>query len=152
MPANTSPIYTLTPLVGKYTLTGNIGLATSDGVGTIAATPGLYLLVTGGAQGTYISRIRIHAYATAAATNTAATVLRFYHSTVVAGACTAADTRLFQEVGIGILAAAHSTTALTPIEFSVNYVVPSGETILISSHANLAANTGFMVLALGGSY
>jgi hypothetical protein len=151
MPQNTSPIFTLTPYVGKVNLTGNIGLAASDGAGTIGATPGLYLLVTGQTNGTLISRIHIHAYATTP-TNTSATVLRFYHSTQASGVCTAANTWLIYELGLGILAAANATTALTPIDIPLNYVVPSAETILVTSHSNLAANTGFQVLAIGGSY
>lgn len=151
MPSNTSPIFTLTPYVGKINLVGNIGLTASDGAGTIAATPGLFLLVTGAAQGTLISRIHIHAYATAA-TNTAATVLRFYLSTQTSGVCTAANTFVFCEVGFGILAAANATTALTAVDIPINFVVPATEGILVSSHANLAANTGFQILAIGGSY
>lgn len=147
---NTSPIFSLTPKIGKVNLVGNIALATSDGVGTVGTN--LFLLLTGGANvGTFVSRIRIHAYATAP-TNTAATVLRFYASTVAAGTTLATNTFLIQEIGVGILAASNATTALTPIEFPVNWAVPTNETILVSSHANLAANTGFQIVAIGGDY
>jgi len=149
MPANTSPIYTLTPDLSKVNLVGNIALATSDGVGTVGTN--LFLLLTGAANGSFVSRIRIHAYATAP-TNTAATVLRFYASSVTAGPTLATNTFLFQEIGVGILAASNATTALTPIEVPVNWAVPAGETILVSSHANLAANTGFQIIAIGGDY
>ena len=149
--ANTSPIYSLTPKIGKVNLVGNIGLTTSDGVGTVGTN--LFLLLTGGSNGgTFVSRIRIHAYATAAATNTAATVLRFYASTIASGATTAANTFLIQEIGVGILSAANASTALTPIEFPVNWAVPTNETILVSSHANLASNTGFQIVAISGDY
>jgi hypothetical protein len=147
---NTSPIFTAIGVIGKVNLAGNIGIVASDGIGTVGTAH--FLLATGGAQGTYVSRIRIHAYATAAAQATGATVLRFYISTKAAGATAATDTFVFQEVGIGALSASNATVALTPIDIPCGFVLPVGITILVSSHANMAANTGFQVTLFGGDY
>jgi hypothetical protein len=153
MPANTSPIFSVTPVIGKANLISTtIGaLAASDGVGVISGgTITMIKLITGGANGTLISRIRIYPYATVAATNTQATVLRFYHSTQASGNTAATNTFVFQEIAVGIIAAAHATISISPIEFPCNFVIPANDTILVSTHAALAANTGFQILAYSG--
>lgn len=118
MPANTTPIFTLTPNVGLCTLAA--ANTTSDGSGTLAT------LFTAGANGSRVERIRYaNAQATAAASS--AMVIRFF-ITDNAGA----NPRLLAEVA---LAAVTRTVAVIGangiITFTDGLVIPSGTIIKV---------------------
>ena len=149
MPANTAPIFTITPRVDNLKLTGNVASAKSDGTGTVGTD--IFLISTPGANGTLISRLRLNPYATTP-TTTAATVFRFFLATVNSGSPTADNCHLVQEVTIGAVAAANATTGLPPIEVPLNFVIPSGQYLLVSTHANFAANTGCQIQVIGGDF
>jgi hypothetical protein len=149
MAQNTLPVFSLVPNIGDCQLTGNIASAKSDGTGTIGTD--IFLAFTAGANGAYVSRARINAYATTPTTTTA-TVIRLFLSTQSSGATTAANTQLIQELAVGAMGAANATGALMPLEVLLNFAVPAGMTVLASIHANLAANSGFQVVIIGGDY
>lgn len=151
MAANTNPIFTLTPNVGRLAITASSGANTaSDGSGTVGTN--IYLLFTGGSNGSFVSRLRLHPYASAASTATNASTFRFYLSTQGSGSTTASNTALFQEIALASVTADITTTALSPIDVPINFVVPSGSYILVSVHLAQAANTGVQILAIGGDY
>lgn len=150
MAANTSPIFSGAPAVGFGTLTGNIGLTRSDGVGTIGTD--IFLMFTADAtDGSYVSKVRISAAATTSTTMTAS-VIRIYISSATSGATTAATAVLYQEVAVAALAAAHTTNATNCYEVAFNIMLPASYTILASIDDNLAANTRWQFLTFGGNY
>lgn len=149
MPANTAPVFTVSPRVDHLKMTGNVASAKSDGTGTIATD--IFLLAAGATNGTLVSRLRICLYATTPTTTTA-TVYRFFLSTQSSGSTTADNTHLINEVTVGAMAAANATTGLPSIEIPLNYVIPSGQYLLVSVHANYAANTGAQIQMIGGDF
>lgn len=150
MAQNTAPIFTVTPRVSFGTLTGNIGLTRSDGVGTIGTD--IFLMFTADAtDGSFVSKIRISAAATTS-TSMTASVIRIYISSATSGAVTAATAVLYAEVAVAALAAAHTSNATNFYEVPLNITLPASYTILASIDDNLAANTRWQFLTFGGDY
>lgn len=150
MAQNTAPIFSKIPVVSFGTLTGNIGLTRSDGVGTVGTD--LFKMFTANAtDGSFVSKIRISAAATTS-TSMTASVIRIYISSITSGSTTAADTVLYQEVAVAALAAAHTSNATNFYEVSLNIALPPSYTILASIDDNLAANTRWQFLVFGGDY
>ncbi len=148
MPANTAPIYTLTPdVTGVVIGTQN---TRSDGNGTIGTD--IWLAFTAGAEGSFVSKIRFTPIASVAATATAATVLRIFIATVSSGSTTSSNCRLFQEIAAGAQTAAQTTTATFFHEIPLNFALPAGHTILVTTHIANNANTNWMALVFGGDY
>lgn len=148
--ANNSPIYTSTPSIQSGTLTGNIGLTRSDGVGTIG-TDIFKVFQADNVDGSFVSKVRITAAATTS-TSMTASVVRIYLSSKQSGATTAADTYLFQEQAVAALAAAHTSNSTNFYEVTLNLAIPAGWTILASIDDNLAANTRWFLMAFAGDY
>ncbi len=150
MAQNTAPIFSKVPVVSFGTLTGNIALTRSDGVGTVGTD--IFKMFTADAtDGSFVSKIRISAAATTS-TSMTASVIRIYISSITSGSTTAADTVLYQEVAVAALAAAHTSNATNFYEVSVNIALPPSYTILASIDDNLAANTRWQFLVFGGDY
>ena len=149
MPANTSPIFTLTPNVG----TANVTAANtrSDGNGTIATD--IYKVFTAGANGSFFNTVRLAPTATAASTATAATTFRIYLSSIGSGATTP-GTNVWQlgEVAAAAQTADQTTTATYFLEFPVNRAIPANYTILVSMHIVANANTAWHATGWGGDY
>lgn len=148
MAANTQPIFTLTP--NNSSTVPTAANTKSDGAGTIATD--IFLLLTAGANGDYVTNIRIMAFASVAATATNATTLRFYRSTKTSGATTSADTHLIFEYALPVITADQTTSAVQIYDFPIERAWNAGETILVSTHIAPAANTGWQVTAFSGSY
>ncbi len=151
MAANTVPIFTEAPILGKAIWTNSSTANTrSDGNGTVGTS--MVLLVSGGADGTFVNRVRFMPTATTAATATTATVIRVYLSTVNSGGTTSADTVLVAELGAPSQTAASATVAVTPLDLSLGFGIPSGWYLLVSMHHVAAANTVWEMTAYGGDY
>jgi len=149
MPANTSPIFTLTPNVGLAAVTA--ANTKSDGTGTIATD--IFKALTSGANGSWVSRVRWNPTATVAATSTTNTVGRVFLSTKTSGATTGGtDTWLLGEVALVSVSADHSTAPTNPIELMLNMAIATGYTILVTNHAAPAANTAWQAIVIGGDY
>jgi hypothetical protein len=152
MPANTSPIYTLSPALGSGQLTPSVTANTkSDGAGTIG-TDIIKVFTADATNGSYVSSLRFCPYATVAATATTSTTLRVFISTQTSGATTAADTWLFAEVSAAAQTADHSTNATFAIEIPINRILPPSYTILVTQHVVAAANTGWHATVFAGNY
>jgi hypothetical protein len=150
MAQNTAPIFTVVPRVGFGTITGNVGLARSDGVGTIG-TDIFSIFQSEATDGSYVSKVRISAAATTPTTMTAS-VIRLYISSATSGAVTAATAVLFQEINVAAIPASNATNGTNYYEVPFDIALPASYTILASIHANLAANTRWQFLVFGGDY
>jgi hypothetical protein len=150
MAQNTKPIFSLVPVVGFATLTGNIGLTRSDGVGTVA-TDVFKCFTADATNGSFVSKMRISAAASASTAMTAS-VIRIYISSITAGGTTAADTVLYAEVAVAALAASHTSNATNFYEVPFNIALPPSYTILASIDDNCAANTRWQILTFAGNY
>ncbi len=152
MPANIDPIYS------KQGNASNIGVWTSsltantrsDGTGTIGTD--MLKIFTAGTNGAKIDRIKLFPAASVAATATTATVARFYTSTITSGATTRADTVPFAEIACPAQTTDQTTTAVVPLEIPCGFVLPAGQTILMSMHHAAAANTSWGATVWGGDY
>lgn len=149
MPANTAPIYTLTANTNGVAISA--ANTKSNGDGTIATD--IFKVFTAGSNGSWISKVRFNPVATTAATTTTATVGRVYLSTKSSGATSGGtDTWLLQEVALPSVSADATTTPVNPVEVPLNMAIPSGQTILVSTHHAPAANSSQQAIAVGGDY
>ena len=151
MAANTAPIFTDVPLVGAGVWTSSLTANTkSDGAGTIGTD--MVKLFTAGADGAFVNRIRLSPAASTAATNTTASVARFYVSTVTSGATTRDNTFPFAEVSVASQSADNSTTGVTFFEVPCGFYIPTGYYIHFSMHHAAAANSSWTAIVFGGNY
>ncbi len=149
MPANTNPIFVLSPAIGSVVPTA--ANVKSDGAGTIGTD--IFKAFTADAtNGSFVSMIRLSPFASVAATATTATTLRIFISSATSGAVTSANAWLFQEISAAAQTAAHSTNATFFIEVPVNRILPASYTILVTTHVVSAANTGWQATVFAGNY
>jgi len=156
MAGNAAPIFSKAGIIGHTSvLNGITALATSNGAaatGVSALTGEMIVAATADVtNGSYIQRIRLRWVASAATTTTAVTV-RLYISTVSSGATLSTNTKCFEEIVLGIQAAASVTIATFPYDIACNFVLPAGSTILASVGAKPAANTEIHITTYGGNY
>jgi hypothetical protein len=148
MPANSDPIYTKNGRIGSVLVTA--ANTSSAGGGTINTD--IFLVLTADAtNGSFISRVRLIPVATAA-TSTTATVARIFLSTQSSGATTNANTFLWAEQTLPVVAADNASAAVIWYDIPFGFVIPAGYNILVTNHAAPAANTNWRALALGGDY
>lgn len=150
MPANTSPIFSLTPNVGHTTIPN--ANTNSDGTGNLTTSITIYKAFTAGSNGSWVSKVRLSVTGTTAGTASAATVVRVYYSTISSGATTSADTKLLQEVALPSVTADSATVPTNPTDIPLNIAIPTGSYIHVSSHAAPASNTQFEAVCFGGDY
>jgi predicted methyltransferase len=149
MAANVAPIFTKLPINDGVVL---IGFSTSSsGAGLIGAGGDLALVVTAGADGAFISKVRFIPTATTP-TATSATVLRIYVSTVASGATTTATTVLWEERAVATQNASNSAANVNPVDVALNIPLKPGQSILVAQHVAPAANSSWRALAIGGHY
>jgi hypothetical protein len=152
MPANTNPIYALTPNVGTVKITQSSTLVRSDGSAVNAIGTDQFLAFTSGTNGSFIQRVRFNVVASAAAVNSIATTLRVFLSTVSSGIPTAANTDLLAEISVPIISAANSTNSTNYYEIPLNIAIPTGHHILVSQHLAQTANQSWQATVFGGDY
>lgn len=145
MPANTSPIFTLTPDVAWGSADGNGGTAgplltantAMDGTGTVLT------VFTAGANGSYVSRL----IAKAAGTNVA-TVLRVFINNGSTNATIANNTFIAEATLPATTASA--VAALQPVEIPLNFALANGYKINVTLGTTVVA--GYRVTVIGGDY
>jgi hypothetical protein len=150
MAANTQPIYSLTPKISgtEITTTNN---TISDGTGSVGSS--LAVVYSAGTNGSYVSVIRWSPVATAAGTNTTATVGRLFITSVTSGTTSpGTNIWLFAEYTLALQSADSSSAATYFIEIPVYKALPANWLIVASLHAVAANNTGWQVVAYGGDY
>ena len=141
MAANTNPQYGNKANV-------NTGVAVtaantkSDGSGTIGTD--LFVVLTAGANDTYVNSVDWWPTASAANTAVATTIARLFISSQVSpNATSSANTELIDEVSLPAATGANSSAANNPVSRPLNRRVPAGYTLLASNHAAPNANTAW---------
>lgn len=129
------------------------GNVKSDGSSTAIGTDIFLALTADATNGTYVGFVRWMPTASAAGTNTTATVGRIFLSSVTAGATTSANTFLIDEVVLPLISAANSAAAVNTIDRPIDFRIPAGWTLLVTNHVTPAASTSWVAVALStGDY
>lgn len=132
MPANTSPIFALTPELAIATVTA----ATTDRTG--ATMTNTVTLLTAATNGTKITQIG----AKVAGTNTATLVLIFVSDS------SGANFKLYDEIGLNAVTASTTTTsqravtAYSDLQLKTGQVVKVGITVAVTNGVNIFAVKG----------
>jgi hypothetical protein len=155
MAANTAPIFTDIPLVGRAVwLAASTANTDSDGSGTIGTD--MMLLLTPGVDGSFLNRVRFIPAAIVAATGTTASIHRLFLSTQSSGATTSANTTLIAEYAAPAQTAGQTTVSVQPIDVPLGFYIPGSATtplyLLWSMHHAAAANTLWHAACFAGSY
>jgi hypothetical protein len=153
MAANTSPIFALTPNVGRTKIPTTTAQVKSDGTSAGSAADMMYNVFAAGADGSFVSKIRFQSVAAAANVTGVATVLRAYLSTVASpGATTSSNTQLLGEIAVPAIASSHSTAATNYYELTLNIPIPTGSYIHVSQHVAQTTNQQWQATCFGGDY
>ncbi len=153
MAANTTPIFTLTPNVGKILITTTYAQTKSDGTSAGSGVDFMVKVFTAGAFGSYLDKIRFFSVASAANTTGVATTLRAYLSTVSSPGATAnTDTFLLGEVSVPAIASSNSTNATNYYEIVLGIAIPTGLYVHVSQHVAQTTNQAWLAMAFGGDY
>lgn len=153
MPANTAPIFTLTPNIGRVRITTTFAQVKSDGTSAGSGADFMVKAFTAGANGSFIDTVRFYSVASAAATTGVATTLRVYLSTVASpGATTTADTFLLGEISVPAISSSHSTNATNPYDVVIQKAIPAGTYIHVSQHVAQTTNQAWNAMVFGGDY
>lgn len=147
--ANTSPIFSGTPNVGRVTITQASANTSSAGGGTVGTD--MFLTFTSGASGSFVQKVRFMSVATTPTTGVA-TTLRIFLSTVGSGATTAANTFLIGEISVPAIASDATTAATNYYDFSINQAIPTGYFIHVTQHVAQTANQNWIAVCFGGDY
>jgi hypothetical protein len=141
MPANTTPIFTLTPNIGFANLLAANANTALDGTGTVST------VFTAGTDGAMVNSIIVKSGTTTA--TSAAGTMRIWINNGSSNAVTTNNT-LIREF---ILTAntASSTAATLNYEFPLNIQLPAGFKINVTV-ATMAASTSWQITCQGANY
>ena len=153
MPANTAPIFTLTPNVGRVQIPTTNAQIKSDGTSAGTTTDVVYKAFTAGANGSYIDKVCFSVCATTAVTSVACT-LRVYISTIASPGATigGTDTFLLNEVSVPAIAAGSTTVATGQYCISLGFTIPTGSYIHVSQAIAQTTTQFWQAIASGGDY
>jgi hypothetical protein len=142
MPANTTPIFVLTPNMGTARL---VAAATaSDGSGT------LYPLMTAGVNGSRIDAVRFRNAQVALAASTAMVHRIYYSATNTSGSTTC---RLVGEVATAAATRTAAAVGATSLyTFDLPLIMPSGSGLFVGQSAYAGAQDQFDAQAFAGDY
>lgn len=145
MPANTSPIYSITGATDSVAannsglIVGPTANTAQDGSGT------LYKLFTAGANGSYIQKIRFRPVG-----SPAATVCRVFISTSTT--TNATNTWLFDEITLPAVTVSQ-TAATSVFELPLNFAIEANYLLYVTFGTSTgSAGTGYSVVAIAGDY
>jgi len=142
MPANTTPIFVLTPNMGTARL---VAAATaSDGSGT------LYPLMTAGVNGSRIDAVRFRNAQVALAASTAMVHRIYYSATNTSGSATCILVGEVATAAATRTAAAVGATSL--YTFDLPLIMPSGSGLFVGQSAYAGAQDQFDAQAFAGDY
>ncbi len=146
MAANTATIYPLTPNFGGVQF-GSAALTKSDGSsGVVGIGTDIFKILTAGAFGSYIKKVRFIPVATTAATATSPTVHRLYFSSVTTGVTANTNTFLIQEFSAAAQTADATTAGVFFFDVPIELVLNANWTLLVSTHIINANNTNWTAL------
>lgn len=152
MPANTNPIFALTPNVGEVKITTTVTSPRSDGGATNAIGSEHFLAFSAGPSGSFVQRARFIPVATGSAINSIATTLRVFLSTISVGTPTSTDTHLLAEISVPIISAANTVQAANYYEIPLNIAIPANNHILVSQHLAQTTGQSWQAIVFGGNY
>ena len=143
MPANTAPIFTLTPEV-----LWSVNMVAANTT-NLSANTNNYLVFTAGANGSYLQKIRFRHQSTNI-TNSQATVVRVFinNGGVVT---TPANNTIWDEITIAANTVSQ-TAASANYELPLNFALPSGYTIYCTLGSTPTNGTGIQATVIGGDY
>lgn len=155
MPANTAPIFTLTPNIGRAQITTTHAQTKSDGTSSASGADFMVKAFTAGADGSYVDKVRFMCAGTASTTSVA-TVLRVYLSTVsnptASGTIGGTDTFLLADIATAASSTASTTNASTQFEVNISTAIPSGTYIHVSQAVAQTTNQFWQAMVIGGDY
>lgn len=146
MPANMSPIYSITGDV-QSVASNNSGLVVGPTANTALDGSGtLYKLFTAGANGSYIQKIRFRPVG-----SPAATVCRVFISQ--SGTTSATNTWLYDEITLPLVTLSQ-TAATSVFELPMNFALPASPYSLWVTFGTStgSAGTGYSVVCIAGDY
>jgi hypothetical protein len=152
MPANTQPIFSLTPNIGTVKITTTAALVRSNGSAANAIGTDQFLAFSSGPSGSFVQRVRFNVVSNTAAVNSVATTLRVFLSTINTGTPSTTDTDLLAEISVPIISAANSTNATNYYEIPLNIAIPAAHYILVSQHIAQTTNQQWQAIVFGGDY
>jgi hypothetical protein len=143
MPANTSPIFTLTPDV---MWSANMILANAT---NLSANTNNYLVMSAGTNGSYVQKIRFR-HQSNNLTSSQATVVRVFinNGGVVTNPL---NNTIWDEITIAANTVSQ-TAASANYELPLNFALPAGYTIYCTLGTALTAGTGIQATVIGGDY
>lgn len=133
MPANTTPVFALTPAIGIATLTTPTAVTSRA---NITGTTNLTLVDTAGTNGTRVSQIYIRAKGNTAA---ASVFIWIYNGTT---------SFLYDEFVVTAVTASNTAEAFNATKYYDNLVLPSG----YSLYASTTIQQDYNVIAFGGDF
>jgi hypothetical protein len=142
MPANTSPIFTLTPEV-VWTINMNVANTGNMSAGTA------YIVFSAGTNGGYVQKIRFRHQSTNT-TNSAQTVARVFINNGGASGTTVNNT-IFDEITIASNTVSQ-VAASTNYELPLNFALPAGYTIYVTLGTAPSAGSWIQATVIGGDY
>jgi len=147
MPANNSPIFTGTPRVSSVRVSA--ACTVSDGTATIGTQ--MFVAFTPGANGSYLQRVRFSLSESTMSTASAAATLRVGVADTNTGTLTTSNYYLYQEINAS--AQTPTTTASSfPIDIPLNFAIPTGKYVIVSTSVAPSANTAWVATVIGGDY
>src|ERR1043165_1051806 len=150
MPANTQPVFSLTPNVSSVTITTTAANTSSAGGGTVGTD--IFKVFTTGTNGSFVQKIRFMSVASAAATTGVATTLRIFISSVGSGSTSASNTFLIGEISVPAINSDNSTNATNYYEFIINAALPTGMFIHAAHHVAQTTTQNWIATCFGGDY
>jgi len=137
MPANTAPIFSLTPKTSWGTTAITTANTAVDGTGTVLS------VYTAGSNGSFVQRVRFRPSGTSVQT-----VARLFINNGSTNA-TAANNILFDEITLSAITISQ-TAAQPSFEIPMNFALPAGYVLNVTIGTTVAA--GWYVSAIGGDY
>lgn len=133
MPANTTPVFALTPVIGIATLTSPTAVTSRA---NITGTTNLTLLDTAGTNGSRVSQIYIRAKETTVA---GSVFIWIYNGTT---------SFLFDEFIVTAVTASNTAESFNTTRYYENLVLPTNFSLYVSS----TIDQDFNVIAFGGDF
>ncbi len=150
MPANTSPIWTLTPNVSHADILTTAVNVNTTAPGTVGTN--CFVAFTSGVNGSYVQKFRFSFVSTTSVISSVATTLQVYSSTVNTGATTTANTDLLAIVQAPAQTVSAVTTAPYQIEIPFSFAIPANRFLLVAQSVAQNTNANWQGLAIGGDY
>ena len=151
MPANTTPIFGVTPNLGTGSIATTAALTRSDGVGVVNST--IFPCFTAGTFGSFVQKVRFFSSANTPTTGVA-TVLRVFIGYVNTPGATLTDagTTLIGELSVPAVPSANATNAANFYDLPLNFALPAGMYMLVAQHTAQTTNQHWNALTIGSDY